>query len=180
MHNNSLIISKKIALFVLFTIVVTLCISVNVKADNTGVSTIYNGVDYSYVYDYDYYIAKYADVKNVFGGDPAKTFWHFINYGMREGRQAKANFNVQAYKNRYSDLQKAYGTNLPMYYKHYCIWGVREGRSASELDYDKVFNAKYYADKYLDLKTAFGYDEVRLLNHYMKYGINEATGKNAA
>ena len=133
MHNNSLIISKKIALFVLFTIVVTLCISVNVKADNTGVSTIYNGVYYSYVYDYDYYIAKYADVKNVFGGDPAKTFWHFINYGMREGRQASPDFNIRIYKKNYNDLVSAFENDNTKYYLHYIKYGIREKRDAVKL-----------------------------------------------
>ena len=149
-----------------------------VRADNR-VSTVYNGVDYSPVYDFDYYVSKYEDVRRVFNGDPTKTFWHFINYGMREGRQAKADFNVGAYKNRYTDLQIAYGNNLPMYYKHYCIWGKREGRSGSELDYSKVFDAHYYADRYADLKAAFGYDETRLLNHYLKYGINEGRSANS-
>ena len=82
-----------------------------VRADNR-VSTVYNGVDYSPVYDFDYYVSKYEDVRRVFNGDPTKTFWHFINYGMREGRQAKADFNVGAYKNRYTDLQIAYGNNI--------------------------------------------------------------------
>ena len=141
-----------------------------VRADS---GTTYNGIDYSLVYDYNYYISRYDDVRRVFGGDPAKTFWHFINYGMREGRQASQNFNVNAYKNRYADLQRAYGNNLPMYYRHYCIWGKREGRIATELDYSKVFDARYYADRYADLKAAFGYDENKLLAHYLKYGINE-------
>ena len=171
---------KAVILYIMFIsifVCLILC-KTSVMADN-GVSTVYNGVDYSFVYDYNYYISRYSDVKNVFKGDPQKTFWHFINYGMKEGRQAKANFNVHAYKNRYSDLQRAYGNNLPMYYIHYCVWGNKEGRSGSELDYNKVFNAKYYADKYPDLKKAFGYDEVKLLNHYLKYGINEGRSANS-
>ena len=34
-----------------------------VRADGNEVPTVYQGVDYSYVYDYNYYIAKYADIR---------------------------------------------------------------------------------------------------------------------
>ena len=154
--------------------------SIKVRADSGGVSTVFQGVDYSPVYDYNYYLGRNPDVRNAYGGDPVKTFYHFINYGMREGRQASPNFSVAAYRARYRDLQSAYGGNLPMYYRHYCIWGRNEGRNGSDLDYGKVFNAKYYADRYADLKAAFGYDETRLLNHFLNYGLREGRTANRA
>lgn len=50
---------------------------------------------------------------------------------MREGRQAKASFNVTAYKNRYADLRAAFGNNNVSYYMHYINNGNAENRNAS-------------------------------------------------
>ena len=97
----------------------------------TGPSTVYNGIDYSAVYDYYYYINKYSDVKNAFGGDANKTLSHFVNYGMKEGRQGCESFNVTSYKNRYADLRSAFGNDLAKYYMHYISNGKKEGRIAT-------------------------------------------------
>ncbi|MCD8110160.1 MAG: vancomycin resistance protein, partial [Clostridiales bacterium] len=56
---------------------------------------------------------------------------HFIQYGMREGRQAKSTFNVSVYKSRYADLRKAFGNDLEQYYLHYIRYGRGEGRTAA-------------------------------------------------
>ena len=105
--------------------------------NNTGnntmpsASTVYNGVDYALVYDYEYYKKKYADLRNTFGDDPKKYLQHFVENGMREGRQASASFNVSAYKNRYADLRAAFGNNTASYYMHYIKNGKAEGRTAN-------------------------------------------------
>ena len=94
-----------------------------------GATTIYNGVDYSAVYDYYYYVANNVDVKKAFGNNDVAVLQHFVNYGMKEGRCAKETFAVQSYRSRYADLQSAYGDNLPAYYMHYISYGQIEGRS---------------------------------------------------
>jgi hypothetical protein len=94
-------------------------------------SFVYNGLDYSLVFNPLYYANKYSDLKKAFGTDSKKLFSHFTTYGMKEGRMACAGFNVQAYKNRYADLQKAFGANLPKYYKHYIEYGFKEKRQAT-------------------------------------------------
>ena len=93
--------------------------------------TVYNGTDYAEVYDYTYYINRYADLKAAFGADEAAALKHFVTNGMKEGRQGRESFNVQAYAARYADLQAAFGTNLPMYYQHYLRFGIKEGRSGA-------------------------------------------------
>ena len=93
-------------------------------------NTSLNGVDYSAVYNYNFYINKYPDLKKAFGDDTAKALNHFVNFGMKEGRQASANFNVYAYVCRYQDLRKAYQYNLKNYYLHYIRNGKSEGRFA--------------------------------------------------
>ena len=96
---------------------------------NTASDTaIYNGIDYSLVYDYEYYKKNYADLRVAFGDDPKKYLKHFVENGMREGRQAKASFNVTAYKNRYADLRAAFGNNNVSYYMHYINNGNAENR----------------------------------------------------
>lgn len=91
---------------------------------------LYGGVDYSPVFDPVYYADHNPDVKAAFGDNATKLFNHFTIYGMKEGRQANANFNVQRYKAKYLDLQRAYGTNLKLYYYHYIVYGRNEGRTA--------------------------------------------------
>lgn len=95
---------------------------------------VYGGVDYSAVFDPVYYADKWADLKAAFGNDSAKLFNHFIVSGMKEMRQANAEFNVITYANNYADLRNAFGalskSNSMQYYQHYCVVGKKEGRKA--------------------------------------------------
>lgn len=102
------------------------------KKANTNVkgATSYNGVDYSSVFDLDYYMEHNADLKKKFGTDYNKYIEHFVNHGMKEGRQGSSTFNVQTYKKNYKDLQKVYGNDLVKYYEHYIKYGKKEGRKA--------------------------------------------------
>ena len=52
-----------------------------------GAVTVYNGVDYSAVFDYNYYITNNGDIKAAFGDDDVSVLAHFVNYGMSEGRR---------------------------------------------------------------------------------------------
>ena len=88
-------------------------------------------MDYSKVYDYDYYLEHNPDVKNVFGGDSAATLKHFVLHGMAEGRQATASFNVFIYKDLNKDLYNAFGDDLAKYYMHYITQGYKEGRTCA-------------------------------------------------
>ena len=148
--------------------------------------TVYNGVDYAAVYDFDYYISKYSDIKNAYGNNPTAAFQHFVNYGMREGRQGIANFNVNTYKNRYVDLRNAYGNDLKSYYLHYIKNGQKEGRSGAgtsslvgtvtKLDgvnYSAVFDYNYYINKYSDIKRNFEGNDVGALQHFVECGMKE-------
>ena len=101
-----------------------------VKAYAAG-TTVFGGVDYAAVYDYDYYINRYADLKAAFGADANAAILHFVTYGMNEGRQGIDSFDVASYKNRYADLQNAFGDNNKAYYIHYMQFGRAEGRTAT-------------------------------------------------
>ncbi len=89
---------------------------------------IYNGVDYSAVYNYQFYRTNYEDLRKAFGNNEAAYFTHFLTYGMKEGRQTSSGFRVERYRSRYADVKKLFGDNLPDYYKHFCLSGKAEGR----------------------------------------------------
>ncbi len=105
-------------------------LSATTSVSNKQSKYVYNNIDYSLVFDPQYYYNKYTDLQSGIGSDAKKLFNHFCIYGMKEGRQAIATFNVVVYKATYSDLQKAYGNDLPSYYKHYVQFGKAEGRKA--------------------------------------------------
>jgi len=92
--------------------------------------TVYDGVDYSEVYDYSYYLAMNPDVAAAFGDDSAAVLQHFVTYGMAEGRVASRNFSANTYKGRYADLRAAFGSDLSAYYFHFIKYGFFEGRIA--------------------------------------------------
>lgn len=64
---------------------------------------VYNGVDYSPVFDSTEYAALNPDVASTIGLNEKDLFNHFINYGMKEGRLGNTKFlwqaNVGAYGN---------------------------------------------------------------------------------
>lgn len=101
--------------------------------------TTLDGVDYSALYNGEFYADRNSDVKQAFSFnltrddrvvDDLLVLRHFVEWGMNEKRQPSANFNVDTYKNRYGDLQAAYGNNWKAYYLHYIIYGVFENRYA--------------------------------------------------
>lgn len=59
-----------------------------------------------------------------------KMFNHFLTEGMKQGRQASAEFNVHTYIQNYPDLQAVFGDDLSAYYYHYLNTGKAEGRIA--------------------------------------------------
>ena len=112
--------------------------------------TKYEGIDYSLVYNKDYYLNKYPDIKRAYGDNPIELLKHFIRSGMNEGRQGIANFSMQYYRDKYIDLKRAFGNNNKAYYMHFINAGKREGRrgcsenSYNGVDYSLVYDMNYY------------------------------------
>lgn len=94
------------------------------------ISLVKNNIDYSAVFDAQFYAERYNDLKTAFGYDTNKLFNHFLSNGMKEKRQAIATFDVIRYAAAYSDLRKAFGElkekNAKKYYDHYCTNGKSE------------------------------------------------------
>lgn len=154
---------------------------------------------YAAVYDYDFYVTKYPDVANAFGGDRQATFNHFLSNGMQEARQGCADFDVLSYYNRYPDLRRAFGFDLPSYYEHYIASGKSENRiaigcptmtdwatSMGGTDYSSVYDPSYYYNKYSDLRSAFSeklgsvtlVNDSALLSHFVNNGMSEGRRGN--
>ena len=174
----------------------------NTRLTFVYINRVYNGIDYSAVFDPIYYIEVHGDIKNAYGYDQQAAFNHFIVYGMREGRQSIKGFNVYAYANRYVDLQQAFGRDLASYYGHYAQFGKNEGRSGAPfagndvrnsrlnftyislvrngVDYSSGFDPIRYLGAYGDLRAAYGDDQQAAFEHFLTYGIYEGRSGNGS
>lgn len=150
--------------------------------EESTVAFPYKESDYEDVYDFDYYVTRYNDVAVAFGKNKQKTFEHFINHGMFEGRQGCISFNVLYYKANNKDLRKAYGSKLPLYYEHYIKYGKSEKRVAVDgstvkkydgIDYSLVYDYNYYIKHNKDVKKAFPNQPLEVLKHFVTYGMSE-------
>ena len=149
---------------------------------------------YAAVYDFDYYVSRYDDIKTLYSNDRKGAFEHFLNYGMSEGRRGSAGFEAQSYYNRYPDLREAYGTDLRSYYLHFIKYGEADRRtatgcpslqgwvtSAGGVDYSAVYDPEYYYQLYPDMRSTYTkivgeatlVDDVSLLGHFLDYGMSE-------
>lgn len=120
------------------------------------------------VFDAKYYADQYPDLKAAFGYDEEALFQHFVNNGLKEGRNMSPILNVRAYRESYQDLDKAFGDNWDAYVEHYFTFGVNERRKEGIL-----FDPLEYADSYGDIKAAFGNDINAIVRHYLEHGIEE-------
>ena len=146
---------------------------------------IYNGVNYSSVFNAEYYALRNPDVKAIVGTNPIALFNHFTTNGMKEGRIAISNFDVIAYRNGNSDLRWTFGTNLPSYYWHYIVIGQKEGRTATGpialqpvstyggVDYSPIYSFDTYLANNGDLRAVYGNDDTGALWHFVTVGMGE-------
>ena len=110
------------------------------------------------IFDYKYYADKYPDLKKAFGYNEAKLKQHWLNAGIKEGRQASPLFSPKYYIYNNSDLKKAFGTNYVAAYNHFINTGYAELRASSSEYYGKYYKG------YADLKDFSAYN---LMKHYI-------------
>ena len=90
------------------------------SSGSTAGTSRYGGHDYSNVYDYSYYRSQNADLRAAFGNAANACLPHFVDYGMAEGRQGRASFNVYTYRDVLPELWEKFGDNLRGYYLWAC------------------------------------------------------------
>lgn len=122
-----------------------------------GAQTVYEGFDLSGIYDYQYYVNRYPDIKNYFSGDDKGALSHFVNWGLREGRVAKEKYDYALYRKLQIISQNA--VDAPTAY-----YGV---------DLSDVYDYFYYSLNNPDVASAFNYDPILTVKHFGDFGINE-------
>jgi len=147
--------------------------------------TVYQGVDYSAVYNYEDYLNKNPDVAQSVGNNDYLALEHFVVRGMMEGRSASKEFDVRAYQNRYADLRDVYGANWLKLFEHYLYVGRYEGRTARDtdptypttvynnVDYSSIYDFEAYQRNNPDIKAAFGDDDEKTIQHFVTCGMSE-------
>ena len=87
---------------------------------NSGTYTKYLKLDWSPVFDVDYYMSTFPMLAQQYHNDKDLLFWHFQTVGVFEGRQASADFNVGAYmQNCAPEVRDAFGDNYHSYVCYY-------------------------------------------------------------
>ena len=86
-----------------------------------------SSIDYSLVFNAEYYANRYLDLKSAFGMDKTKLLNHFVTHGMNERRKAISTFDVNVYM-KHADLSVAFGKDYKQYYLHYINFGHLENR----------------------------------------------------
>lgn len=147
--------------------------------------TVYKGMDYSDVYNYQYYRNNNPDLKKVFGNNAGAYIAHFVEHGMAEGRVASSEFDVNYYRMKYPDLNAVLKNDTKAYYIHYITAGKAEGRVGcayavyNGMDYSDVFDYADYRAMNPDLNTAFGDNKELYIAHFVEHGMAECRGANA-
>lgn len=118
---------KRIALALCLCFLVNMITDMTVQAGEVSEGVI----DYSPVFNAEYYYQAYPDLQDAVGNDAQKLLQHFISSGMKEGRSGNAEFNVRDYMANNIDLIAVYGVkDFSAYYRHYIQSGKAEGRIA--------------------------------------------------
>ena len=159
---------------------------------STAKAWVLDGVNYSNIYSYDYYVSANPDVTALVGTDDLDVLSYFVNYGMDMGQRASKQFDVTSYRNEYPDLRSDFGHGNRSYYMHYLNSGQAEGRhgtGCSErvgaitriwiLEYADVYDFNYYQQNNPDVAAAFGDDDIATLEHFMNYGMKEGRRASA-
>lgn len=157
--------------------------------------TVYNNVDYSRVYDFDYYIAHYSSVRKAFANNPTGALKYFVTKGMSLRHRACESFDVTSYIYGNKDLRRAYANNIPKYYRHYMTTGYKQSARKSTftgvkvmknyetvykgVDLKKVYSYNYYVKKYPSVFKTYGYDDVKVLTNFVVVGMKHQRQGNS-
>ncbi|MBD5451655.1 MAG: hypothetical protein HDR25_03335 [Lachnospiraceae bacterium] len=106
-----------------------------------------DGIDYTAVFDVEYYYANNPDLQQTIGKNDALLFQDFLDNGMALGRQGSAYFDVNVYRKENPDLAALYGDDLKQYYLHYIMAGWQERRTACIMTDDMVTDIMFYYTK---------------------------------
>ena len=149
--------------------------------------TLYSdGIDYSGVYDYNYYVAKYPEVAEKCDYDDSAVLAYFVENGLNQHQQGSAEFDPISYRYEYASLRQVYGNVWAGYYRHYARWGKAAGLhgtgctemqgyatkySSDGLDYASVYDYNFYVASYPDIAEQCDYDDYAVLAYFVETGM---------
>ena len=147
--------------------------------------TVYNGVDYARVYDYDYYTSRVHP--ELSGNSDQTVLKYFVKNGIPAGEQAIKSFSVKSYRNANRDLRGTYGMKYSKYISQYISSGYAQGRTTTGYDdkikdpvttyegqsYSRVYDFEYYKSKYAYIRNRFALDDFGALEFFVRYGMKK-------
>ena len=153
----------------------------------SAATTKYKGVDYSKVYDFDYYVSHNAYVKKHYANSPKKALKYFVKKGMKKRQQAIESFNVNSYIYGNKDLRRLYKNNYKKYYLHFIKKGYKSEKRVETAvgikkmknfaveyqgtDYSSVYDYNYYIAHNKKIKKKYGVDDLGVLQDFVERGI---------
>lgn len=87
--------------------------------------TVWDGMNWNRVYNYDFYVKRYPSVKKYYNGDKTKVLRHFVLFGMKAGWQGCKVFDVTEYRKQHPAISRLFGDDLPRYYLFYQLYGYK-------------------------------------------------------
>lgn len=131
------------------------------------------------VLDPVFYLNRYPDLLKAFGANNiAAAEQHWLNYGIKEGRQSSFVFSLPAYQARHPDI--LWDRHIRTYeavLNYYVTQGFKETRDTTPTDtlFDMPigFDPDFYRQYYPDLSRAFGTNFGALTRHWREYGSKE-------
>ena len=161
-------------------------------ADKMLDTAVYEGIDYTYVYDYYYALKHNPEIWEACSNDPLNMLEYFVTHGMDEGMKASVGFDWEAYREYNGDLSEKFGDDIRQYYMHYLQDGYDEGRKACHAfikddsetyykgtDYSAVFDAEYYLKnnpdvaEYIETHSGQKSKNEAALEHFVLRGMKE-------
>lgn len=123
-----------------------------------------------------YYADGNDDIKQVCGYDYPMLENHFLQYGIKEGREASLVFSPKYYLDKNEDVQAVVGKgNYEGAFWHFVNYGMQEGRRASE-----YFDLQYYLKNNSDVKAICGTDYRKVYEQFLGSGMQEGRQGSAS
>lgn len=153
--------------------------------DGSGSNTTSFGVKVTenmknWIFNATFYRNKYSDLTSM---TDAQLYQHFLDYGLSEGRQGSALFNIKYYLNQNTELKEIYGSDYEQAFDHFVTFGQRENRLFSKevtAVKDVIFDAEFYWEKYPDVAETMNGDVYRSFCHFLKVGLGKGYSASPA
>ncbi|MBR4309270.1 MAG: MBL fold metallo-hydrolase, partial [Oscillospiraceae bacterium] len=128
-----------------------------------------------YVFNAEYYSAKYEDVAMLYGDDAVGLYYHFVNYGIEEGRCASPFFDVRYYatQNGQNFIDSHKGNYVKVFQDFLNNYKTDNLKKLSV-----EFDASVYAKNHKDLVEQGYTTNFSLLKHFANNGY--AQGESAS